>query len=194
VPTILIALVTLALLLAPRKIPEPVLIIAAGAIGLVLRAPCRPLSDWGGGTVQWVTRRQIRVNRAATAWLIRRFIDPGATFTFVEPGEVAAVERRTGAIGFDAPGARYPHKDDRNRCSFEALVQEHRPDDPALRELGRIVHSADFKEGLTAIPEAAGLLAISQGFPMVARDDLDTLERASFLYDALYAFLQQPRP
>ena len=143
--------------------------------------------------MQWVTRRHIRVNRTATAWLIRRFIDPGATFTFVEPGEVAAVERRTGAIGFDAPGARYPHKDDRDRCSFEALVQEHRPDDPALRELARIVHSADFKEGLAVIPEAAGLLAISQGFPLVARDDHDTVERASFLYDALYAFLQRPR-
>ena len=148
----------------------------------------------GGDAVQWVTRPQIRVNRAATAWLIRRFIDPDATFSFVEPGEVAEVERRTGAVGFDAPGARYPHKDDRGRCSFEALVQEHRPNDPALRELARIVHSADFKEGLAETPEAAGLIAISQGFPLVARDDLHTVERASFLYDALYAFLQRPRP
>ena len=148
----------------------------------------------GGRTVQWVTRRQIRVNRAATAWLIRRFIDPDATFSFMEPDQVAAVQRETGAIGFDAPGARYPHKDDRGRCSFEALVEEHRPDDPALRALARIVHSADFKEGLAAVPEAAGLLAISQGFPLVARDDLDTVERASFLYDALYAFLQQSLP
>jgi hypothetical protein len=140
--------------------------------------------------MQWVTRRQIRVNRAAMAWLIRRFIDPDAGFVFVEPNEVADVQRRTGAIGFDAPGAQYAHKDDRGRCSFEALVDEHRPDDPALREIARIVHSADFTEGLAGVPEAAGLLAISQGFPLVARDDLDTVERASFLYDALYAFLQ----
>lgn len=147
----------------------------------------------GARTVQWVTRRQIRTNRTATAWLIRRFIDPSALFTFVEPSEVADVERRTSAIGFDAPGARYPHKDDRGRCSFEALVEEHRPDDPALRALARIVHSADFKEELAAVPEAAGLLAISHGFPLVARDDLDTVERASFLYDALYAALQRPR-
>jgi hypothetical protein len=140
--------------------------------------------------MQWVTRRQIRTNRTATAWLIRRFIDPNATFTFVEPGGVAEVERRTGAIGFDAPGARYPHKDDRSRCSFEALVEEHRPDDPVLRALARIVHSADFKEGLPAVPEAAGLLAISHGFPLVAKDDQETVERAAFLYDALYAALQ----
>ena len=147
----------------------------------------------GGATVQWVTRRQIRVNRTATAWLIRRFIDPDATFTFVEPAEVLEVERRTGAIGFDAPGARYPHQDDLGRCSFEALVQEHRPDDPALRDLAKIVHSADFEERLAAVPEAAGLLAISRGFPLVAHDDFDTIERASFLYDALYAALQRPR-
>ncbi|HEV8511557.1 MAG TPA: chromate resistance protein ChrB domain-containing protein [Gemmatimonadales bacterium] len=144
--------------------------------------------------MQWVTRHQIRVNRTATAWLIRRFIDPAATFTFVDPANVAEVERRTGAIGFDAPGARYPHRDDRGRCSFEALVEEHRSDDPALRSLARIVHGADFKEGLDTIPEAAGLIAISQGFPLVARDDFDTVERASFLYDALYASLQKSRP
>ena len=143
--------------------------------------------------MQWVTRRQIRVNRTATAWLIRRFIDPDATFTFVEPAEVLEVERRTGAIGFDAPGARDPHQDDLGRCSFEALVQEHRPDDPALRDLAKIVHSADFEERLAAVPEAAGLLAISRGFPLVAHDDFDTIERASFLYDALYATLQRPR-
>jgi hypothetical protein len=147
----------------------------------------------GDRPVKWVTRRQIRTNRTATAWLIRRFIDPGATFTFVEPGEVVEVERRTGAIGFDAPGARYPHKDEQGRCSFEALVEEHRPHDPALLALARIVHSADFKEALAAVPEAAGLLAISHGFPLVARDDLDTVERASFLYDALYASIQAQR-
>jgi hypothetical protein len=140
--------------------------------------------------MEWVTRRQIRVNRAATAWLIRRFIDAEAVFVFVEPNEVAGVQRRTGAIGFDAPSAQYAHQDDRGRCSFEALVEEHCPDDPALRQIARIVHSADFKQGLAAVPEAAGLLAISQGFPLVARDDLETVERASFLYDALYAFLQ----
>ena len=70
--------------------------------------------------MRWVTRREIRVNRAATAWLVRRFVDPEAEFLFVAPEEVARVERETGAIGFDAPGARYPHKDASGRCSFEA--------------------------------------------------------------------------
>jgi len=57
--------------------------------------------------MKWVTRKSIRVNRVATAWLIRRFIDPQAVFLFVEPDEVADVQRREGAQGFDAPGATY---------------------------------------------------------------------------------------
>jgi hypothetical protein len=141
--------------------------------------------------MRWVTRRQIRVNRAATAWLVRRFIDPAAEFLFVEPDEVARVERDTGAIGFDAPGARYPHKDARGRCSFEALVDERCADDAALRRLALIVRSADFPDETARTPEAAGLRAISRGFPLVSRDDHETVERAAFLYDALYASLRQ---
>jgi hypothetical protein len=144
--------------------------------------------------MRWVTRKQIRVNRTATAWLIRRFVDPGAEFLFVEPEEVASVERDAGAIGFDAPGARYPHEDGGGRCSFEALVHEHRADDSALRRLARIVHSADFPGALGLTPEGAGLRAISRGFPLVVRDDHETLERAAFLYDALYAALQLESP
>ena len=140
--------------------------------------------------MKWVTRRQIRVNRTATAWLVRRFIDPDATFQFVEPAEVAEVERREGAIGFDAPGARYPHKDAQGRCSFEALVEEHCAGDEALRRLARIVRSADFADQLQLTPEGAGLRAISQGFPLVTADDQESVERASFLYDALYASVQ----
>ena len=142
--------------------------------------------------MKWVTRKRIQVNRAATAWLVRRFIDPEAEFLFVEPGEVAEVQTRDGAIGFDAPGARYPHQDARGRCSFEALVEERFPDDAALRELARIIHGADLKD-LGATPECPGLLTISRGFPLVARDDQETMEKSAFLYDALYASLQQRR-
>ncbi len=139
--------------------------------------------------MKWVTRKGIRVNRTATAWLIRRFIDPGAELEFVEPHEVAAIQERDGALGFDAPGARYPHADARGRCSFEALVDEHRPDDAALRELARIVHGADFADAVGLTPESAGLRALSHGFPMVAKDDPETVAKAAFLYDSLYAAL-----
>jgi hypothetical protein len=139
----------------------------------------------------WVTRRGIRVNRAATAWLVRRFVDPEARFVFVAPEEVAEVERREpGAIGFDAPGARYPHVDAEGRCSFEALAAEHRPQDEALQLLARIVRGADFSGLVGLMPESAGLRSISLGFPLVAGGDDETVERSAFLYDALYAALE----
>jgi len=141
--------------------------------------------------VKWVTRWRPRVNRTATAWLIRRFLDPGAEILFVDPAEVAGIQQREAAIGFDAPGASYPHRDARGRCSFEALAEEHRPDDAALQELGRIVHGADFADEVHATPESIGLRTISQGFPLVEADDHTLLERASFVYDALYAALRE---
>jgi hypothetical protein len=77
----------------------------------------------------WITRSRIRVNRAATGWLVRRFIDPAASFRFVDSGEVARVQQDEAGIGFDAPGARYPHKDSAGRCAVEALAQECQPSD-----------------------------------------------------------------
>src|SRR5262249_55662107 len=133
---------------------------------------------------------RIKVNRAATAWLIRRFIDPEAKFVIVEPEEVAQVQRRDNARGFDAPGATYPHQDAHGRCSFEALVEVHCAGDAALVALARIVRGADFQDHLGITPESAGLRAISDGFPLVAKDDLETVEKAAFLYDALYAALR----
>jgi hypothetical protein len=141
--------------------------------------------------MKWVTRRNIRVNRTATAWLIRRFIDPAAEFLFVDAAEVATVQASEGAIGFDAPGATFAHRDAQGRCSFEALVGDRRPDDPALREIAAIVHSADFDDEVSPRPESAGLRAISVGFPLLAGSDAETHERASFLYDALFASLRQ---
>jgi hypothetical protein len=138
----------------------------------------------------WVTKRGIKVNRAATAWLIRRFIDAEARLLFVEPHEVAEVQHREGAKGFDAPGATYPHQDQRGRCSFEALVEEHCAADAALMSLARIVRGADFRDQIALTPESAGLRAISDGFPLIAGDDHETVEKAAFLYDALYASLE----
>lgn len=144
--------------------------------------------------MKWVTRRRIHVNRTATGWLILRFLDPGGEVVFVEPEEVAAFQNRESAVGFDAPGARYLHRDERGRCSFEALVEEKLPEDAALRRLATIVHGADFPDEMSVAPESAGLWAISQGFTDVAKDDAEILERAAFLYDSLYAHLARRNP
>ena len=143
------------------------------------------------GPRRWVTRKRIHVNRTATGWLIRRFLDPEAKILFVEPEQVIAVQQREGAVGFDAPGATYPHRDEEGRCSFEVLVEERLPEDTALRRLAKIVHGADFPAEMDSTRESAGLWAISQGFTSLGVDDADILERASFLYDSLYAHLKR---
>lgn len=139
--------------------------------------------------MKWITRERIRVNRTATCWLIRHFVDDEAEFLFVPAEEVASVQASEGATGFDAPGATYPHQDAQGRCSFAALVHERLLDDPALVELARIVQAADFKDQLDDHPAARGLALISHGFPLVTNDDHETAQRAFFLYDALYASL-----
>ena len=140
--------------------------------------------------MHWVTSRKIKINRAATAWLIRRFVDPAAVLVFVSPGEVAAEARRLEGIGFHAPGTNYPARDERGRTPFEALVDEHCADDAALRRMSAIVRDADVPR-TGEVPEAAGLRLITGAFPLVAADDAETVERSAFLYDAMYAALQQ---
>ncbi len=140
--------------------------------------------------MRWVTRKQIRVNRTATCWLIRRFIDPDAEFIFVEPDAVVSVQVEQNATGFDAPRATYPHKNEKGLCSFAALVHERFSDNSALMEMARIVQAADFKDQLDDHPAARGLQQISHGFPLVTKDDHETAQRAAFLYDALYASIR----
>jgi hypothetical protein len=131
------------------------------------------------------------VNRTATCWLIRRFVDADAEFIFVEPDEVASIQNTHAAIGFDAPNATYPHKNEKGLCSFTALVQERFSHNPTLLEMGRIVQAADFKDQLEDHPVAQGLQLISHGFPLVTKNDKETAERASFIYDALYASIHE---
>jgi hypothetical protein len=111
--------------------------------------------------MKWITREQIRVNRTATCWLIRRFLDPGTEFTFAPADDVASVQRETGATGFDAPGAAYPHKDAQDLCSFAALVRERLASDPVLVEMARIVQAADIQGELDK-PSSSSRLAVDQ--------------------------------
>ncbi|MBW4630061.1 MAG: chromate resistance protein [Brasilonema octagenarum HA4186-MV1] len=138
--------------------------------------------------MKWVTRKNIRVNRVATAWLIQRFVDKEAEFIFVEPDQVAQVQQSDGAIGFDAPGAKYSH--DEGITSFEQIIRDYALSDRVLAELNQIVHAADIPGAINQKPEASGLRAISHGFPLVTKDDDETLQKAFFIYDSLYAYLQ----
>jgi hypothetical protein len=140
--------------------------------------------------VKWVTRERPKTDRIACPWLIRRFIEPDAEIVYVPPGDVLETARQTGGRSFDADGADYTHRD--NKCSFEVLIDEFNlGGDPALVRLADIVHAADVSEDLQTEPEGAGLLAIGIGGLDVELDDHRLLDRASFVYDALYAYCQR---
>jgi len=141
--------------------------------------------------MKWITRERIRVNRTATCWLIRKFLDQDAEFLFVPADQVASMQAEAGATGFDAPGATYPHQDSNGLCSFAALVRERLFQDPVLMEMARIVQAADIKGQSNDHPAACGLQLISHGFPLVTSNDHETAERAAFVYDALYASIKE---
>jgi hypothetical protein len=136
--------------------------------------------------MQWVTREHPRTDRIACPWLIRAFIDPDAEIVYVPKDQVLDHAARTGATSFDAPGARYTHRD--GKCTFEVLVDEYRIDDPAIALVARIVHGADVTEDPDATPQSAGLLAIADGFAALGLEDQRQLELELPVYDALYAW------
>jgi hypothetical protein len=137
--------------------------------------------------VKWVTRERPKTDRIACPWLIRRFVDPDAEILYVPRNEVLTIAAREGARSFDAPGAEFDHRD--GKCTFEVLMEYFGlSDDPALERLARIVHAADIDAERHTDPMGAALLAIATGALQVEPDDDRLLERASFVYDALYAW------
>lgn len=137
----------------------------------------------------WVTRRRPKIDRVACPWLIHRFLDPQARFLFVDPPEVAAVARETGAIAFDIEGVELSHEGE--RCSFDTMLRLFGLEsEKSLARLAMIVRGADTARTDLA-PEAAGLLAVSLGLSKLAADDDHALLRSGFLiYDALFAWLR----
>ena len=137
--------------------------------------------------MKWVTREHPRTDRIACPWLIRRYIDPDAEIVYVGRDEVLSYAEREAATSFDAPGARYTHRD--GLCTFEVLIEDHDlGTDPALALMARVVHGADVSEDLDATAQSAGLLAIADGFALLDIDDQRQLELELPVYDALYAW------
>jgi hypothetical protein len=138
--------------------------------------------------MKWVTREHPKTDRIACPWLIHKFIDPEAEIVYLPRDEVLAYADREGAASFDAPGAKYTHRD--GKCSFETLVEEYHIDDPAIALMATVVHGADVSEDRDATPESRGLLAIADGFALLGLDDHRQLELELPVYDALYAWAQ----
>jgi rhodanese-related sulfurtransferase len=137
----------------------------------------------------WVTRRRPKIDRVACPWLILRFLDPDARILYVDPPEVPAVARESGAIAFDIEGVEISH--DGPRCSFDTMLKLFGLEaEPSLARLALIVRGADTARPDLA-PEAAGLHAVSLGLSALAGDDDHGMLRAGIaVYDALFAWLR----
>jgi hypothetical protein len=130
----------------------------------------------------WVTRQGVQVDRIASAWLIRRFIDDAARFKFV-PGTGYAAQ--PGELRFDMFEGEYTHRGD--RCTFEVLLAEAKLDDPALAAIGEIIHDIDLKDGKYGREETAGVRSLIAGIAAAHDDDTERLERGAVLLDNLYS-------
>ncbi len=129
--------------------------------------------------MRWATRAGCHVDRAACAWLIRRFVDEQAEFVFVDdPVDVPA-----DATPFDMRGAELVHHV--GDCSFETMLKHFGLDDPVLWDVARIVHEADLGDDRFDAPEALGLDVITRGLSMVRGDD-DVLAVTGVVFDGLY--------
>jgi hypothetical protein len=131
--------------------------------------------------MKWATRKHCHIDRAACAWLVRRFVDAEAEFVFVDDLDEVPAD----ATAFDIRGVELSHHG--GDCSFETFLRHYQLDDPVLWDLARIVHEADLDDERYDAPEAAGLDVALRGLSMVVDDDR-LLELTGPLFDGLYEF------
>jgi hypothetical protein len=136
----------------------------------------------------WVTRSGIFVDRMASGWLIRRFIDPDARFRFVREGEYRPSEG-DGELRFDMFEAEFTHEGD--RCTFETLLARFSLDTPPLRAIAEVVHDIDLKDAKFERDDAAGIERVLAGIAAAHPDDATRLERGCQLFDELHALFSR---
>jgi hypothetical protein len=131
----------------------------------------------------WVTRPGVKVDRMASAWFIRRFVDPKARFRFADP----AAAKREGEVRFDVVGGDFTHEED--RCTFETLVGRIGLPDKGVRAIAEIVHDLDLKDAKFGRPEAAGVRMMLEGLMARTENDEERIERALVIFDDLHEAL-----
>jgi len=132
----------------------------------------------------WVTRPRPHIDRIASAWLIRRFCDPDATFAFADAADAA----RKG-IPFDVLGADFGHHGE--DCTFETLVKRFGVKDRRVRVIAEIVHEADLHDGKFSRDESMGVDLAIRGLAEATADDHALLERGMAIFDGLYTVLKR---
>lgn len=130
----------------------------------------------------WVTRQGVKVDRIASAWLIRRFIDPAARFVFVDPQQYQHGDRE---IRFDMFEAEFTHEG--GLCTFEVLLRLVGQPDAALAAVGEVVHDIDLKDGQYQRPETAGIALLIDGLARRHGDDLRRMDEGATIFESLYA-------
>jgi hypothetical protein len=153
-----------------------------------IAAPCTRLLEPLPRGATWVTRVGIHVDRIASAWLIRRFIDRDARFKFVPPKGYVPEQSE---LRFDMYEAEFTHEG--SMCTFEVLLTRAKLDDPALRAIGEIVHDLDIRDDAYSRPETAGVRAAINGLCIHVRDDEARLRAGSMLFDSYHAFFSNSR-
>ncbi|MGH7820070.1 MAG: chromate resistance protein ChrB domain-containing protein [Candidatus Binatia bacterium] len=136
----------------------------------------------------WITRKGVHVDRMASAWLIRRFIDPEARFKFVSG---RGYQPEPGEIRFDMFEAEFTHEGD--RCTFEVLLERFALADPALRPIAEIVHEIDLKDSKFGRPETVGVDRLIAGIAMSNRDDEGRIAQGATVFEALYEYFRRKR-
>ena len=136
----------------------------------------------------WVTRTGVHVDRIASAWLIRRFIDSEARFKFVPARGYA---RKAGELRFDMYQAEYTHA--AHDCTFQTLVRRFGLRDRALTAIGEVVHDIDCKDDRFHRPETAGFAALIGGIVEAHETDRARIERGGAVLDDLYAYFRKRR-
>src|ERR1051326_5865884 len=138
--------------------------------------------------MHFITRERIHVDRIATAWAIRRFVDPEATFQFVAwRTDVRPLE----GIPFDVRGAELSHRG--GRCTLEALIDKYELPDEGLRRMARIIRAADLPQDEPTPAVAAGVPAVFGGIRDGSATDQERLDRGFVVCDALYAYCRASR-
>jgi len=138
--------------------------------------------------MNYITRERVHVDRIATAWAIRNFIDPAATFQFVpRTRDVRGMD----GIPFDVRGAALTHRG--GRCTFEVLLETYTLADAALDRMGRVIHAADLPQDEPSTSLAPGVLAIFDGIRDGSTSDEERLERGFVVCDALYEYCKQSK-
>lgn len=135
--------------------------------------------------MKWITRERPKIDRIASPWLIKTFVDKDAEFIYVPFSEVLDKAKELDAIPFDVPNVEFTHYNEKS--TFDYIVKKYKIEDPAILIMANIVRGADIDRHDIA-KESAGLLAISAGLSYNITDDYKLLETGMVIYDALYSW------